>query len=55
MDLDFEPESIAQSYDPYWWAKVEAGEISPDALRELSMQQWNVARELQVTMRAVKS
>jgi hypothetical protein len=26
MDVDFEPESIVQSYDPYWWAKVEAGD-----------------------------
>jgi predicted SAM-dependent methyltransferase len=54
MDVDFELETIVQGYDPYWSARLDRGEISREALRELAMQQWNVARELQVMMRAVK-
>jgi SAM-dependent methyltransferase len=54
MDVDFEVETVSQSYDPRWLAKVEAGELSREALREKAAEAWNVARELQVRLRAVK-
>lgn len=55
MDVDFEVEQIIQRYDPVWMQKVERGELSLDALRELAAERWNVARELQVRLRAVKT
>jgi predicted SAM-dependent methyltransferase len=55
MDVDFETESVVQTYDPHWWAKVERGELTREALREKAAESWNVARELQVRMRAVKT
>ena len=54
MDVDFEMESAVQTYDPFWWAKVEAGELSRAELRQKADESWNVARELKVRMRAVK-
>lgn len=55
MDVDFEVESILQHYTAPWVAKLEAGDITRDALRELADERWNVARELQVRLRAVKA
>jgi len=55
MDVDFEVESVSQVYDPAWWAKVERGEMTREALREEAAKSWNVARELQVRLRVVKN
>lgn len=55
MDVDFEVESVVQNYDPAWWRKVEAGELTREALREEADRSWNVVRELQVKLRAVKN
>ena len=55
MDVDFETEAMVQVYDPAWWAKVERGEITREALRDSAHEKWNVARELQVRLRAVKA
>jgi predicted SAM-dependent methyltransferase len=54
MDVDFELESAIQVYDPAWWAKVQSGELTQDDLRQLADERWNVVRELQVKLRAVK-
>lgn len=54
MDVDFEVEQVVQTYDPVWMSKIERGEITREGLRESAHQLWNVARELQVTLRAVK-
>jgi len=54
MDVDFEMESAVQVYDPTWVAKLSSGEISQDELRHAAVHSWNVARELQVKLRAVK-
>jgi SAM-dependent methyltransferase len=54
MDVDFEVEIVAQYYDPPWQAKLDAGEITVETLRETAHERWNVARELQVHLRAVK-
>jgi predicted SAM-dependent methyltransferase len=55
MDVDFEIESVVQVYDAAWWQRVETGELTRDALRIEADRSWNVARELQVKLRAVKS
>jgi hypothetical protein len=54
MDVDFEVETIVQTYDSQWLAKLHAGEITQAALREHAAANWNVARELQVKLRVVK-
>ena len=54
MDVDFEVEGIVQVYDPYWWSQVERGELTREALRQIANERWNVVRELQVRLRAVK-
>jgi predicted SAM-dependent methyltransferase len=54
MDVDFEVESVVQVYDPKWQARLQSGEITQEALREKAAESWNVARELQVMLRAVK-
>lgn len=54
MDVDFEVELVMQTYDPAWQARLDAGEISRETLRETAQERWNVARELQVHLRAVK-
>lgn len=54
MDVDFEVQSAVQVYDPAWWAKVRRGELSQDDLRQFADERWNVVRELQVKLRAVK-
>ncbi|MDB5445128.1 MAG: hypothetical protein JWQ97_445 [Phenylobacterium sp.] len=54
MDVDFEVESVVQVYDPDWTAKVASGEMTQAALRQMAAHSWNVARELQVRLRAVK-
>ena len=54
MDVDFEVESVVQSYDRAWWQKVERGELSREALRAEADRSWNVVRELQVRLRAIK-
>lgn len=54
LDVDFEVETIVQNYDHAWQAKLNAGEITREELREVANTSWNVARELQVRLRAVK-
>lgn len=54
MDVDFEVETVSQTYDSYWWGKVERGELTREDLRQKANESWNVVRELQVRMRAVK-
>jgi SAM-dependent methyltransferase len=54
MDVDFEIESIVQTYDPVWLAKVHDGSLRREDLRAKADQSWNVARELQVNLRAIK-
>lgn len=54
MGVDFEVESIVQTYDPDWTARLRAGEITQHELRRAAVSSWNVARELQVRLRAVK-
>ncbi len=55
MDVDFEVESAIQVYDSTWVAKRDRGEITQEGLREAAAQLWGVAKELQITLRAVKA
>jgi predicted SAM-dependent methyltransferase len=54
MDVDFELEGASQTYDSHWWKKVEDGVMTRDELRLEASRSWNVVRELQVRLRAVK-
>jgi SAM-dependent methyltransferase len=54
MDVDFELETIVQSYDSAWAARIESGELTLDFVREQAKSLWNVARELQVRLKVVK-
>lgn len=54
MDVDFEIDSVVQIYEPRWQARLQAGEITIDQLRQEAAERWNVARELQVKLRTVK-
>ena len=54
MDVDFEVESIVQQYEPRWRARVDSGELTIEDLRREANERWNVARELQIRLRAVK-
>lgn len=54
LGVDFEIETLVQVYDPRWTAKIEAGEVTREQALEFSRERWNVARELQVKLRAVK-
>ena len=54
MDVDFEVEEASFVYDSRWWARVAAGELTEDALKDLAEREWGVIAELQVRLRAVK-
>lgn len=54
MKVDFEVVTMGQNYDPKWVARVQSGELKQEQLREIAALNWNVARELQVKLRAVK-
>lgn len=54
IDVDFELEHAEQTYEAEWSRKLRAGEVSPAELYEISRSRWNVAREIQVRLRAVK-
>ena len=55
MRVDFEITEALQVYEPQWWQKVQAGELSQDKLRAMADQQWGVVKELQVKLKAVKA
>jgi SAM-dependent methyltransferase len=54
LGVDFETDIIAVNYDPAWMKRLNAGEITLEALRALSQSQANVIREIKVQMLAVK-
>ena len=53
--INFELISIVQTYDPIWWRKLQAVEISRDQLREAASLHWGVVRTWTATLRAVKA
>ena len=55
MDVDFELKDAHYVYDPHWWQRVQAGELTEAALRERAEREWGVFAELQVTLTAVKA
>lgn len=54
MDVDFEAETMLQVFDPHWYAKVQNGEMTIEELRQKATESWNVVKELQIILRAVK-
>lgn len=55
LNIDFEMTSLVQIYDRRWMSKVEAGEMTKEALREAGMMYAGVIRELRVELKAVKA
>ncbi|WP_425989049.1 class I SAM-dependent methyltransferase [Brevundimonas sp. TWP2-3-2] len=54
MNVDFEVEHASQTYDSSWVAKEQRGEITREQLRVAANETWNVVKELQIRIRAVK-
>jgi hypothetical protein len=54
MDVDFKLESGLQLYDPEWVARMNSGEVSIEEVRAFSKDRWNVVREIQIKLRAIK-
>ncbi len=54
LDVNFEVEHAAQTYDAAWVAKEARGEITRDELRIAANERWGVVKELQIKIRAVK-
>jgi SAM-dependent methyltransferase len=54
IGVDFEVETLGQTYDSRWATRLQAGEVTQEQLRELALERWNVAHELVVNLRAVK-
>jgi predicted SAM-dependent methyltransferase len=54
MDVDFEIEGGMQVYDTRWRKKVEDGEMTREELQIEADRSWNVVRELQIRLRAIK-
>ena len=46
MQVDFELAEAVQVYDPLWWQKVQAGELTQAQIRAAADQQWGVVKEL---------
>ena len=53
-DIDFELEETEIVPDDLWLEKLKAGDISPDELAHLAMHQYNIIREVAITLRVVK-
>ena len=54
MGVNFEIINLAQVYDTFWLQKEEKGEIERDELRQIAGRQWNVVKELQITLKTIK-
>ncbi len=54
MNVDFEVVKAIQVYDNHWAQKKNNGSISDEELLMYSHEKWNVVKELQVTIKAIK-
>ena len=54
MGVNFEIINLAQVYDTFWLQKEAKGEIKRDELRQIAGRQWNVVKELQITLKTIK-
>lgn len=54
IGVDFEVVKLRHAYDPDWQGRLDAGEISLEALEAKAATDWNVVREMQVLLRVVK-
>ena len=55
MDVNFELIQAIHVYDNIWTSKVDDGEISHEERRVLANEHWNIVKELQVKLKAVKA
>ena len=54
MNVNFEVIKAIQVYDNHWVQKKENGSISDEELSVYSHEKWNVVKELQITIKAIK-
>lgn len=54
IGVDFEVEKVTEHFDPQWVRAIQAGTVTREQASAQATTSWNVARELQVTLRAVK-
>ena len=54
LDVDFEITDTQWILDTYWKVKLKSGEITSDKLVHLAKHQFNIVKEVQVTLRVIK-
>ena len=54
MNVNFEAVKAIQVYDDHWAQKKQNGSISDEELLAYSDEKWNVLKELQITIKAIK-
>jgi len=54
MNVDFGIEEALQVYDALWQQRIDSGELAREQVRMEAQRLWNVSRELQFRLRAVK-
>ena len=54
MNVNFEVIKAIQVYDNHWVKKKENSSISDEELSVYSHEKWNVVKELQITIKAIK-
>ncbi len=54
MRVNFEVVNAVQVYDNHWIRKESNGEISREQLRKWASEKWNIVKELQITLKALK-
>jgi predicted SAM-dependent methyltransferase len=54
LDVDFETEDIQWTPDDIWVQKLQAGKISSSDLAEMAQHQYNILKEIHITLKVVK-
>ena len=55
LNVDFEVTNTEWILDTDWKRQLKAGEISSDELVRLATYQYNIVKEIQVTLRVIKT
>lgn len=54
LDVDFETEDIRWTPDDIWVQKLQAGKISSSDLAKMAQHQYNILKEIHITLKVVK-
>ena len=55
LDVDFEVTEVKWIPGDDWLGKLKSGEVSSDELAQLAANQYNIVKEIQIRLRAIKS